>query len=131
MLSKLMNSRQIEFSAFFLLLVLALVGHYYLSWHCTISSHARYVLKFVWIMSMVSIGYRGLTRHQLKWIKYLWLIINAILIVAFGIDKLVTIAYNHPPVFGISSNFFTWPFPYLFACYIPRIIMRRLQLAKQ
>ncbi len=110
-----------------ILTMFSFIGHYYLSWHCTLSPQGRYVGKFIWIVIMVVTGYIGLLRHEIKWVKPLWAIVNGILMLCFGIDKLMSLYYHKEAIFRIASHIFTVPIPFLGACIVPRIFMAQFR----
>lgn len=110
-----------------ILVALSFIGHYYLSWHCTLPPSGRYIGKFFWISTMVITGYLGLLKHEISWISTLWVIINGALMVCFGIDKLLLLYFHKEPVFRVASHLFTVPIPFLAACIVPRIFIAQLK----
>jgi hypothetical protein len=109
------------------LIVFSFIGHYYLSWHCTLSPEGRYVGKFIWIVIMVVTGYIGLLKHELRWVKLFWLLINSILMLCFGIDKLLSLYYHKEAIFRVASHIFTVPIPFIGACIVPRVFMAQFR----
>jgi hypothetical protein len=112
-----------EFITVIILTVISYVGHYYLSWHCTLSPEGRYVGKFIWITGMIVVGYIGLLDHEITWVAPVWLVLNCLLVFCFGIDKLLGIHYHQAAFFRISSYQFTSPIPYIAAFFVPRLFI--------
>ncbi len=126
----LMKQTRFELMIFLLLTIISIIGHYYLSWHCTVGPQTRYLLKFILIIVMVGTGYAGLIDHEIRWIKYIWAVLYILLMTGFGIDKFLLLHEHKSPFFYISSYQFTSPVPYLAACYLPRIVIDQIGKAK-
>lgn len=116
-----------ELAIVVLLLLVSYAGHYYLSWHLITGGLTLHLLRAAWMLLMIGIGYFGLTRQNIKWIKYLWLIVNAVLFAALVFDRIMVIYYDHN--LNIPSYSFTSPFPYLIACTLPNIVKKQLSKA--
>jgi hypothetical protein len=110
-----------------ILTIFSFIGHYYLSWHCTLPPQGRYIGKFIWIVVMVITGYIGLLKHEIVWVSKFWLVINLLLVLCFGIDKLLSLYYHKEAIFRIASHLFTVPIPFLGACIVPRIFVAQFR----
>jgi hypothetical protein len=122
-----MRLTQRELIVLFILTIYSFIGHYYLSWHCTLPPTGRYIGKFIWIMVMVFTGYIGLLKHEISWVSTLWIVFNCLLMICFGIDKLMSLYYHKPAIFRIASHLFTVPIPFLGACIVPRIFVAQFK----
>ncbi|WP_342644919.1 hypothetical protein [Mucilaginibacter sp. CSA2-8R] len=110
-----------------ILTIFSFIGHYYLSWHCTLPPQGRYIGKFIWIVVMVLTGYIGLLKHEVVWVSKFWIVINLLLMLCFGIDKLLSLYYHKEAIFRIASHLFTVPIPFLGACIVPRIFVAQFR----
>lgn len=116
-----------EIIVLIILIIFSFIGHYYLSWHCTLSASGRYLGKFIWIVIMVTTGYIGLLKHEISWVSTFWIGVNGLLMLCFGIDKLLLLYYHKLAIFRIASHLFTVPIPFLGACIVPRIFMAQFK----
>jgi hypothetical protein len=78
-------------------------------------------LKIVGVLFNVFIGYIGLVKHEVKWIKIAWLSVYGMLFFTIAVDKLTEYTLNYS-LADFNYGVLVSPVFYLAACVLPRYV---------
>lgn len=76
-------------------------------------------LKIAGVLFNVFIGYNGLVKHEVKWIKMAWLSVYGMLFFTIAVDKLTEYTLNYS-LADFNYGVLVSPVFYLAACGLPR-----------
>jgi hypothetical protein len=78
-------------------------------------------LKIAGVLINVVVGYIGLFKHEVKWIKMAWLSVHGILLLIIAADKITEHTFNYS-LTDFNYGVLVSPVFYLAACVLPRYV---------
>lgn len=79
-------------------------------------------LKLTGVLLNITIGYVGLVKHEVKWLKIAWLTVYGILLLVIATDKATEYSFNHSLI-DFDYSLFVSPVFYLAGCMLPRYVI--------
>ncbi len=85
-------------------------------------------LKLSGVLLNFTIGYVGLIKHEVKWLKIAWLTVYGILLLVIATGKATEYSFNYSLI-DFDYSLFVSPVFYLVGCMLPRyVIMEHINL---
>ena len=79
-----------------------------------------YLLNVLWLFAMIIIGYWGLSKHEVNWIKTLWVVVNFVFLTILFANNLVIHFWQCEFLPATTSTLISTPFSFLMVAYLPR-----------